>query len=76
MDANEIFATLLTPEGLADPYPLYAALHHIGDAIATDGVLLVPAYEVASTVLRDSRFRVPDAATYDEICPAGGITRR
>ncbi len=69
MDANEIFATLLTPAGLADPYPLYAALHHIGDAIATDGVLLVLAYEAASTVLRDSRFRVPDAATYDEIWP-------
>jgi cytochrome P450 len=69
VDANEIFATLLTPEGLSDPYPLYAALHDIGEAIATDGVLLVPAFEVASAVLRDSQFRVPDAATFDEIWP-------
>jgi len=69
MDAKDIFPALLTPEGLADPYPLYAALHEISDAIAVDGVFVVPGYEVASAVLRDPRFRVTDAATYDEIMP-------
>lgn len=69
MDATEIFAALLTPSGLADPYPLYAALHEIGDAIAADGIVLVPGYEVASAVLRNPLFRVADAATYDEIWP-------
>jgi cytochrome P450 len=69
MDATEILATLLTPAGLADPYPLYAALHEIGDTIAADSVVLVPGYEVASAVLRNPLFRVADAATFDEIWP-------
>ena len=33
MDAIEILTALGTPEGRADPYPLYAALHEIGEAI-------------------------------------------
>jgi len=69
MDAKEIFEALLTPAGLADPYPLYAALHDLGDVIPADGVVLVPAYDVASSVLRNPLFRVPDAARYDEIMP-------
>jgi len=69
MDAQKIFEALLTPEGLADPYPLYGALHEIGDTIAANGVVLVPGFEVASAVLRNPLFRVADAATFDEIWP-------
>jgi cytochrome P450 len=69
MDAEEIFPALLTPEGVADPYPLYAALHEVGDVIVQDGLVLVPGYDTASTVLRDPAFRVTDAALYDEIMP-------
>jgi cytochrome P450 len=69
MDAQEIFEALLTPAGLADPYPLYTALHEIGDAIAADRVVFVPGYEIASAVLRSPLFWVADAATYDEIWP-------
>jgi len=69
MEAKDIFPALLTPAGLADPYPLYAALHEIGDVIAADGVVVIPGYEVASAVLRNPLFLVADAARYDEIMP-------
>lgn len=62
MDSEQIFAALLTPEGRADPYPLYAALHELGDVIAQDGLVLVPGYDAANAVLRDPAFRVADAA--------------
>ena len=69
MDAKEIFPALLTPEGIADPYPLYAALHELGDVVGQDGFVLVPGYEAANAVLRDPAFRVVDAARYDELLP-------
>jgi cytochrome P450 len=69
VDADEIFPALLTPAGRADPYPLYAVLHDLGEAVAVDGVVLVPGYEAANAVLRDPGFRVADAARYDEIMP-------
>jgi hypothetical protein len=34
MDATEIFTVLFEPAGKADPYPLYAALHQLGEAVA------------------------------------------
>ncbi len=69
MNAAEIFPALLTPEGKADPYPFYAALHEIGEVIPQDGLVLVPGYDAANAVLRDPAFRVADAARYDEIMP-------
>ena len=69
MDAGEIFPALLTSEGRADPYPLYASLHELGDVIAQDGLVLVPGYDAANAVLRDPAFRVADAARYDEVMP-------
>ena len=35
MDTIGILTALGTPEGRADPYPLYAALHEIGEVIQT-----------------------------------------
>jgi cytochrome P450 len=70
MDSEQIFAALLTPEGRADPYPLYAELHDLGDVIGQDGLVLVPGYDAANAVLRDPAFRVADAARYDEIMPS------
>ena len=69
MDADEIFPALLTPAGRADPYPLHAALHKLGEAVPVDGAVLVPGYDAANAVLRDPGFRVADAARYDEIMP-------
>jgi cytochrome P450 len=60
---------LLTAAGRADPYPLYAELHELGEAVAADGVILVPGFDAASSVLRDARFKVAAAARLDESRP-------
>lgn len=63
MEATEIFTALLAPEGRADPYPLYAALHELGEAVAVaPGVVVVHGYEAISAMLRDPAFLVSDAA--------------
>src|SRR6185437_12915605 len=70
MEVLEIFNGLLEPAGMADPYPLYAALHEHGPIVrANEQLVLVPGYELASSVLRDSAFRVPDAESLDEVNP-------
>ena len=70
MEVLEIFNGLLAPAGMADPYPLYAALHEHGPIVrANEQLVLVPGYELASSVLRDSAFRVPDAELLDEVNP-------
>jgi cytochrome P450 len=70
MEVLDIFNGLLEPEGMADPYPLYAALHEHGPIVrANEQLVLVPGYELASSVLRDSAFRVPDAELLDEVNP-------
>jgi cytochrome P450 len=68
-EPGEIFAALLTPEGKADPYPLYAALHDAGSAVRADTMVLVPGYDAANAVLRDPGFRLTDAARLDEVSP-------
>src|SRR6266851_1132606 len=70
MKAEDIFTALIEPAGLADPYPLYAALHELGEVIpAGGGMILVVGYETASAVLRDPGYLVPDAERLDGIFP-------
>lgn len=69
MEAAEIFTALMTPEGRADPYPLYASLRQLGDASRMDGAVLVAGYDAINSVLRNPEFVVADAARYDEIAP-------
>jgi cytochrome P450 len=71
MDAAEIFARLLEPDGRADPYPLYARLHGLGPALATGpGFVLVTGYDAISAVLRDPAYQMSDNARMDELMPA------
>ena len=69
MDAAQIFTALLGPAGRADPYPLYAALHELGEAVALPDVVIVHGYDAISSVLRDPAFGVSDTARYDELYP-------
>src|SRR5215472_7025202 len=70
MEVLDIFNGLLAPAGMADPYPLYAAVHEHGPIVrVNEQLVLVPGYEIASSVLRDPAFRVPDAEVLDEMNP-------
>ena len=66
MDAAAILTALASPEGRADPYPLYSALHELGEAVEpAPGLVLVPGYDAVNKVLRDPSFTVSDGAALD-----------
>ena len=70
MDAIEILTALSKPEGRADPYPLYAGLHELGEVIDLGPQnLAVVGYEAVNTVLRDPGFLVSDRSTFDQTFP-------
>jgi cytochrome P450 len=70
MTAEGIFTALLEPSGRADPFPLYSQLHGLGEVIpVAPGAVLVVGYDAISSVLRDSAYRVQDAAWLDVTYP-------
>jgi cytochrome P450 len=70
MNAEEIFIALLGPAGREDPYPFYARLHELGEAMsAGPGAVLVTGYDAINSVLRDPAYLVQDAAVMDETVP-------
>ncbi len=71
MNAMETLTALGTPEGRADPYPLYAALHEMGEAVQIGpGHVIVVGYDAINAVLRDPGFRVSDTSSFDQGFPA------
>jgi len=70
MDAMETFTALSTPQGRADPYPYFAALHQLGEAVRlAPGAVVVVGYDAVNTVLRDPGFAVSDEAELDRTFP-------
>jgi cytochrome P450 len=70
MDAMETFTALSTPYGRADPYPHYAALHRLGEAVRlAPGAVVVVGYDAVNSVLRDPGFGVSDEAELDRNFP-------
>jgi cytochrome P450 len=70
VDATEAFTALSTPAGRADPYPYYARLHELGEAVRLGpGAVMVVGYEAISAVLRDPGFRPGDEAAWDQSFP-------
>jgi cytochrome P450 len=70
MDGMEIFTELATPTGRANPYPLYAALHEVGEAMTLPGgEVVVVGYDAISAILRDPGFRVSDEDRFDQDFP-------
>ena len=70
MDAIEILTSLGTPAGRADPYPLYAALHVMGEVIEIGpNDVMVVGYDAINSVLRDPGFRVSDTSSFDKNFP-------
>ncbi|MDI1461129.1 cytochrome P450 [Catellatospora sp. KI3] len=71
MNADEIIRELFSPEGRANPYPHYTALHALGGAASvTPGVAgpfgaVVHGYDAVDQVLRDPGFLVSDSRHLD-----------
>jgi cytochrome P450 len=70
VDAIETFTALGTPQGRANPYPYFAALHELGEAVRlAPGAVAVVGYDAVNLVLRDPGFRVSDEAELDRTFP-------
>jgi cytochrome P450 len=70
VDSMEILTALGTPAGRTDPYPYYAALHELGEAVRpASGMVLVVGYDAISSVLRDPGFRTSDETLWDRSFP-------
>jgi cytochrome P450 len=77
MDAIEVLTALSSAEGRADPYPLYARLHEIGEVIQADpGNVLVVGYDAINSVLRDPGFGACDEVFFDRQFPGWRQARR
>ncbi|MGF1431949.1 cytochrome P450 [Kitasatospora sp. LaBMicrA B282] len=61
-DGTELINALLTPEGSADPYPLYREMRALGPVVRVwDGLLVTTDYRTIHQVLRSPAFGVTDA---------------
>src|SRR5215475_1800218 len=70
VDALQILTVLGTPEGRAVPYPHYAALHELGEAVRpAPGLVIVVGYDAISSVLRDPGFRPGDETSWEKSLP-------
>ncbi|WP_441246424.1 cytochrome P450 [Kitasatospora sp. McL0602] len=62
MDSIAIMEQLMTSEGRAEPYPLYAQARELGAVTACgEGMIMVTGYQEVNEVLRDGAFQVADA---------------
>jgi cytochrome P450 len=65
-----LFTALSTPAGRADPYPLYAELHELGEAVQfMPGTVAVHGYDAVNAVLRDPDFRTTDREVFERNYP-------
>ncbi len=65
MDPIEILTALASPDGRADPYPCYAALHELGEAVPLGPeTVIAVGYDAINSVLRDPGFRTSDAEIF------------
>ena len=70
MDAMQIVMELGTPAGRADPYPRYAALHELGEAVRLGpGAVVIVGYDANNAVLRDPDFKTSDETSFDQTFP-------
>lgn len=67
MHPMQILEALTTPQGRADPYPLYRQVHELGEVTVVDGgFVLVQSYEAVNQVLRSPAFGVAGVAGREE----------
>jgi hypothetical protein len=76
MEPLEILIALNTPAGKADPYPLYNALHEIGEVVEiSENDIFVVGYEAINSVLRAPSTRSPASTPSTPLCPIRGSIR-
>jgi cytochrome P450 len=80
MEAEQILGALMTPQGRADPYPLYAAARALGplNPLAGLPMYLCTGYEEINAVLRDPAFGKVEFHEYTpeiraELTPSGAV---
>jgi cytochrome P450 len=64
-----VLARLMSPEGLADPYPHYHALRALAPVYKSGNIYFLSGYAECRQVLNDSRFLVQDPPWYDANLP-------
>jgi cytochrome P450 len=64
-----VLARLMSPAGLADPYPHYHALRSLAPVYPLDRVCFLSGYEECRQVLTDPQFGVQDPEWYDANLP-------
>ena len=70
MEPLEILIALNSPEGKADPYPLYDALLEIGEVVEIgDNDVFAVGYDAINSVLRDPGYQVSSTDTFDAGLP-------
>ncbi|GAA4447491.1 cytochrome P450 [Phytohabitans houttuyneae] len=71
MGPREAVAALVSPEGRRDPYPLYEVIRAHGGLVAVKpGLMVAVGYAECDEALRETRLRVQDGESYDQIYPA------
>ncbi|HEY2578258.1 MAG TPA: cytochrome P450 [Streptosporangiaceae bacterium] len=69
-DAEALIESLLAPEVIANPYPVFARLRELGRMHATGGVLFATGYEDCATVTRETAlFRAQSPQWCDQVTP-------
>ncbi|HZM78412.1 MAG TPA: cytochrome P450 [Candidatus Limnocylindrales bacterium] len=62
----DLFTTLVSPEGRADPYPLYAGLREHGPLLSLgDDYMIATTYDTVDAVLRDPAFGVEEGGLFE-----------
>ncbi len=69
-NVGQLVFQLFSPDGAADPFPIYAKLHEYGEASGMGHRMVVAfGYEAVSAVLRDPKSLVFDEDRKDELMP-------
>jgi len=69
MEIGGLAKQLSTPEGIANPYPIYEGLKRYGSHLKLGDQHFVFGYDDCKKILSDDRFRSPDAQVRDKWMP-------
>lgn len=68
-EADELLASLASPECGEDPYPVYARLRELGPAHRSPSAVFLTSYEACAAVTRDPDFHAQSPEWHDRMAP-------